>query len=50
MISIFLHWVIEWSNQYVKHRGDIGLGENDDFGLEHVHSGLLTGQVGGDIW
>lgn len=34
----------------MKHRGDAGLGENDEFGLEHVESGLLMGQAGGNVW
>lgn len=38
-----------WINQYVKHRGGIDFGENDDFVLEHTESGLLEQYVGRDI-
>lgn len=50
MIPRLLPWVIGWINQYVKHRGDTGLGENNNFGLKHVASGLFVGQVGRDVW
>lgn len=34
----------------MSNRGDAGLGENNDFGMKHVVSGLFVGQIGRDVW